>query len=186
MNMSPIETRRLILREIQPQDLEGMFLLDSDPLVHRYLLNQPVKHRDESALIIESIRAQYRSNGIARWAVIEKQSGDFVGWSGLKLEDEPMNGLTRFHDIGYRLRPAFWGKGYARESATMALRYGFEALQLPHVYAAAHIENLASNRVLEHIGMKQQGQFSDNGGEQYMYRLDKTEWERRTAEENTP
>lgn len=107
----------MILREIQPQDLEGMFLLNSDSLVHRCLLNQPVKHRDESVLIIESIRAQYRSNGIGRWAVIGKQSGDCVGWSGLKLEDEPMNRFTCFHDTGYRLRPAFRGKGYARQRA---------------------------------------------------------------------
>lgn len=62
-----------------------------------------------------------------------------------------------------------------RERATAALRYGFEELQSPRVYAAAHIENRASNRVLEHIGMKRQAQFSDNGGELHMHRLDQPE-----------
>jgi RimJ/RimL family protein N-acetyltransferase len=182
--MPLIETERLILRELQPEDREGMFLLDSDPQVHRYLMNHTLKNRSEAALVIESILAQYEANGIGRWAVIEKGSGDFVGWSGLRLEDEPMNGLTRYFDIGYRLRPTFWGKGYARESATAALRYGFEEFGLTDVYAAAQIGNVASTRVLEKIGMIRKAQFSDNWGDQYMYQLSKVDWKRHAAGEN--
>ena len=61
---SCIETERLILREIISADLEGMFELDSNPQVHRFLGNKPVKHIDESRLYIEKIRQQYTGNGI--------------------------------------------------------------------------------------------------------------------------
>src|SRR3954462_3045386 len=97
------ETERLILRELLPTDAEGMFELDSDADVHKYVGKKPVKTIDECRDVIEFIRAQYVSNGIGRWAVIEKSTNNFVGWSGLKLMKEKVNGHIDFYDIGYRL-----------------------------------------------------------------------------------
>ena len=69
-----VETQRLLLGEIVPEDVEGMFELDSDREVHRFLGNQPVSSRVESMAIINMIRQQYKDNGIGRWAVIDKLS----------------------------------------------------------------------------------------------------------------
>jgi RimJ/RimL family protein N-acetyltransferase len=74
-----VETERLILREMLPEDEKGMFELDSDPEVHRYLGNNPVKSIDQVRNIINSVRLQYKENGIGRWAVIEKASNEFIG-----------------------------------------------------------------------------------------------------------
>ena len=74
-----VETERLILRELKQVDLEGMFELDSNPEVHKYLGNKPVKTIEESQKRIESIRNQYQKHGIGRFGVIEKSSGDFMG-----------------------------------------------------------------------------------------------------------
>ena len=78
-----IETDRLILREITADDAPAMFDLDSDPEVHRYLGNHPVLHIREIETIITHIRRQYAENGIGRWAVVDKETGEFAGWSGL-------------------------------------------------------------------------------------------------------
>lgn len=150
-----IETERLILRELRLTDLEGMFELDSDPEVHRYLGNKPVKTRAESQKILESVLNQYKERGIGRWAAIEKSTGDFIGWSGIRLNTEyNMNGFTKYYDIGYRLIQRYWGKGYATESGKAALNYAFDAMQLPEVYATTEIGNQASHNALIKIGFK--------------------------------
>ncbi len=137
-----------------PSDAEGMFELDSDPLVHRYLGNSPVKSIEASQTAIENIRQQYVERGIGRWAAIEKSSGDFIGWSGLKLNTEQeFNNKIDFYDIGYRFIPRYWGKGYATESAVASLDYAFNTLNLKTVVGMAEIENLASNRILQKIGL---------------------------------
>ena len=80
-----VETLRLTLRELLPQDVDGMFDLDADPEVHRYLGNQPLQEKHQAEKVIEFVRRQYVDNGIGRWAMVDKASGDFVGWTGLKL-----------------------------------------------------------------------------------------------------
>ncbi|WP_406685121.1 GNAT family N-acetyltransferase [Seonamhaeicola sp. MEBiC1930] len=150
-----IETERLILREIRITDVDGMFELDSNPIVHKYLGNTPIKTKEESVKIIEFIIKQYKERGIGRWAAIDKVSGDFIGWSGLKLnmKGEELNGLVNFYDVGYRFIPRFWGKGYATESAMASLKYGFEILNLKTIVGAAEQQNIASNKVLKKIGL---------------------------------
>ncbi len=148
------ETPRLILREILPSDVDGMFELDSNPAVHRYLGNKPVTSKEEIIQVIQYIRQQYADYGIGRWAIIDKNSQEFMGWTGLKLVTEPTNNHQNYYDIGYRLIPKYWGKGIATESAMASLEYAFKELHLNEVYAAANIENHASNKILKRLGMQ--------------------------------
>ena len=118
-----------ILREILTSDLEAMFKMDTNPMVYKYLGIKPVTTREEIEKYIQFIREQYRDRGIGRWAAIEKTSGDFIGWSGIKFntgDEDALNGKQDFYDIGYRFIPRYWGKGYATESAKVALNYGFK------------------------------------------------------------
>jgi RimJ/RimL family protein N-acetyltransferase len=151
-----VETERLILREILPTDIEGMFELDSDPEVHKYLGNNPIKTKEEASKAISFIRQQYVERGVGRWAVIEKTTGEFIGWSGIKLnaKGEELNGKVNFYDVGYRFIPRYWGKGYATESAIAALKYGFETMKLKTIVGAADLDNIGSNKVLKKIGLK--------------------------------
>lgn len=148
-----IETERLILRELRPEDAAAMFELDSNAQVHRYLGNNPIHSLEQAEKIIALVRQQYADHGIGRWAAIEKSSGDFIGWSGLKFITSIENKRTHFYDVGYRLLPQHWGKGYATESAKTALKYGFETLQLEEIIGSAHEENKASRRALEKCGL---------------------------------
>lgn len=149
-----IETKRLLLRELRITDLEGMFALDSDPEVHKYLGNKPVKTKAESKKIIQSVITQYQERGIGRFAVIEKASGNFTGWSGIRLNTEyKMNGFTKYYDVGYRFIKQFWGKGYATESGKAAVDFAFKTLKLPEIYATTEIGNKASHHALLKIGL---------------------------------
>ena len=106
-----VETERLILRELVPEDAERMFLLDSNPEVMRYLGRNTVTKVEESSEIIEKIRKQYRENGIGRWAVVEKSSNLLIGWSGLKFLTEEIHGFKNVYELGYRFLPESWRKG---------------------------------------------------------------------------
>lgn len=171
-----IETERLILREFIPTDDEGMFELDSNPLVHQYLGNNPITTLEQAQQTIQLIRQQYVDNGIGRYAVIEKESGNFVGWSGLKFVREFENNHVNFYDVGYRLIPTYWGKGYATESAKAALQYGFEVLALNEIYGSANIENTPSRNVLQKCGLTVIEQFYWKDICCDWMKITKTEW----------
>ena len=155
-----IETERLRLRELRKSDLEGMFKLDSNPNVHKYLGNKPIKTKTEAQKILDSVLQQYTERGIGRFAVIEKASGDFIGWSGLRLNTEyNMNGFTKYYDVGYRLIERFWGKGYATESGKASVDYAFNTMKLPELYATTEISNQASHNALLKIGLQYKNDF---------------------------
>jgi len=157
------ETERLLLRELLPSDDSGMFELDSDSEVQRYLGNNPIKQIEEARNTIEFIRQQYLENGIGRWAVIEKETKSFVGWAGLKYVRETTNCHTNYYDLGYRFIKRFWGYGYATEAAKASIDFGFEQLKIKDIYAMADVSNGASRRVLEKVGLTYVETFDLNG-----------------------
>jgi [ribosomal protein S5]-alanine N-acetyltransferase len=167
-----VETERLIMREIVPDDEHGFFEMDSDSEVHRYLGNKPVKSIEEIRKAIAFIRQQYVDNGIGRWAVIEKQTGNFIGWSGLKLVKDEFNGKTDFYDLGYRFNKRYWGKGYATETAKASVQYGFETMKLRKITGMAHIDNIASQNVLQKAGLKFVNTFDYEDFQKRWYEMD--------------
>lgn len=163
------ETQRLILREIEETDEAGMYELDSDPEVHQYLGNKPVTTIEESRNAIALIRRQYEENGTGRWAVIEKSEGRFIGWAGLKLYRDEINGHSNFLEVGYRLIKKYWGKGYATEAAQTSVVYGFERLHAREIFGMADANNAASIKVLEKCGMTHTGNFMPDGTDHVWY-----------------
>ena len=81
-----IETERLILRPVTLDDTQDFFEMDSNPNVHKYLGNNPVKYLDQSKAWIEDILDQYEAYGLGRLAVVKKTTNEFLGWSGIKYE----------------------------------------------------------------------------------------------------
>ncbi len=147
------ETERFILREILQSDLDGMFELDSDPEVHKYLGNKTISDKNQIAQVINFVRQQYIDHGIGRWAIIDKRTNAFMGWTGLKFVTEVTNGHKNYYDLGYRLIRKYWGLGIATETALISLDYAFNTIKIDEVYAAASCENLASNKILQKVGM---------------------------------
>lgn len=150
------------MRELLITDVDDMFELDSNPEVHKYLGKNPINTKAQAEAAIAFIRTQYLERGIGRFATIEKSSGNFIGWSGLKLntgEIETLGTKKEFYDIGYRFMPKYWGKGYATESSIAVLDYGFQNLKLDLICGAAETGNTASNAILQKIGLQYIEQF---------------------------
>jgi len=170
-----IETSRFLLRDIEQDDVLGIFELDSDAGVHQYLGNHPIKSLEEAQEIINYIQGQYKQYGIGRWAIIEKETNEFIGWTGLKFETEVRDDMD-YYDLGYRLKKKFWGQGIASETAFLSLEYGFQNMDLPIIYAGAHIDNIGSNKILQKVGMQLLEVFEYDGMSHNWYRLKKEEW----------
>lgn len=108
---------------------------------------------EQAEPIIASLLKQYHDHGIARWVTFEKATDAFIGWTGMKFITEEENHRSHFYDVGYRLIPAFWGKGYATESARFAIDYGFRSFDMPFIVGTVNKQNLASKRALEKCGL---------------------------------
>lgn len=159
MKQPIIETDRLYMRELHPSDVDGMFELDSNAAVHQFLGNKPIKTKEEAAKVIEFVRKQYEDLGIGRWAVVLKETDEFIGWSGLKFFKETVNDKKNFYELGYRFIQKHWGKGYATETAKASVSYAFNELKQDKVYAMTELGHKASINVLEKIGFKNKGTF---------------------------
>ena len=170
-----VETDRLILREILEDDFKAFFELDSDPEVHRYLGNNPVQSIEQSIEMIKLVRQQYEKNGIGRWAIIDKKTKDFIGWTGLKYEQNLRKDIN-YYDLGYRLKRKYWGQGIATETAIESLKYGFTKLDLKEICAAAHVDHIASNNILQKVGLKFIETFEYEGDTCNWYKIEKTNW----------
>lgn len=174
-NPSPVlvETERLLLREITIDDAADLFEMDADPAVHRYIHNQPLQRIEEQYTMIDTIQQQYKDFGIARWAVVDKLSGECLGWAGLKYYTEPLNGHQHFYELGYRFKQKHWGKGYATEAARAAIQYGFNERAAPCLYAITDIDNQGSRNVLSKLGFRLTEIFEEDGRPLTWYTLER-------------
>ena len=158
-----LKTERLLLRPFVASDNEAMFRMDSNPSVHQYLGNKPLTTIEQCDQYIAAIQKQYQDNGIGRFVVEIIETGEIIGWAGLKFIVDPENNHVNFYDIGYRFAEDYWGKGYGFEAAKAWLEYAFNEMKVATVYAVAHSENKGSNRILQKIGMQQNGQYLNDG-----------------------
>ncbi|MDG1433921.1 MAG: GNAT family N-acetyltransferase [Saprospiraceae bacterium] len=171
-----IQTDRLILREWRMEDAFGILKLNSNPDVIKYLHLEPMKTEEEALDNIKWVTDQYSKNKIGRWIMLKKSTNEFMGWTGLKLEDMEMNGNKYFYDVGYRILPKFWGKGYATESVIASVKYGFEEMKLNKINAAAHCKNIASCRVLQKVGFEELETFKIFNFQAYWFEYTKGEY----------
>ncbi|MFI5274680.1 MAG: GNAT family N-acetyltransferase [Ktedonobacterales bacterium] len=147
-----LETERLVLRQFTTNDADLLFDLDSDPAVMRFLTGGTPTSREviQQHILPAFLRSYERLPGFGIWAAIEKASGDFLGWFGFRPPDGEGPDTV---ELGYRLRQATWGQGYATEGARALIRKGFTELGVRRVLATTYQDNRASRRVMEKAGM---------------------------------
>lgn len=145
-----METPRLYLRQFSSSnsDAELILELNSDKEVLQYIHEPMLEDLQHSKEILENIILPQYQHNLGRWAVHLKENDEFIGWCGLKYVKEKEE-----IDLGYRFKKIFWGQGYATEAARNSLDFGFRQLQLKIITGRAHIENIASWKILEKIGM---------------------------------
>ncbi len=139
-----LESEHLSLRYITDDDLENLYHLHSNPDVMRYI-RPPATSHEEIIGQINKIISYYTENpGLGVFAANEKASGEFIGWFCLKHLDR-----SDEIEVGYRLLPEFWGRGYATEMTKVLVAYGFNHLGLDKITGITHPGNSASQKVLE-------------------------------------
>jgi [ribosomal protein S5]-alanine N-acetyltransferase len=177
----PIVTPRLWLRPLVADDAAALFAMDSDPKVHTFLGNAPVKDIAQIHEAIAMIQAQYAAFGTGRWAVVLQETGECIGWAGLKYVHAPAHGRSKYYDLGYRLHRDHWGRGYATEAAEAILQVGFGQMGLTQIHALVDVANLGSRRVLAKLGFVELESMEDDGVPHLFLGLDAAHWQNRSA-----
>lgn len=150
--MHIIETPRLRLRPFQPDDLDAYHRqIYSDPDVTRYLPGGKPRSRIATADVIAYFILLEQQDGYSFAAALDRSTGELIGHCGLHRFN---NGDV---EIGYSFAVSRWGQGLATEAGRAVLRYGFETLRLDRIIALAMPPNLASQRVMQKLGMRHEG-----------------------------
>jgi RimJ/RimL family protein N-acetyltransferase len=174
-----LETPRLRLRPPLELDRDEFVSLGADPEVMRYIRGGATYTPDETARWLAGILSDGISDppGLPGWLVATtRQGGDWVGLAVLERMDprhEEAIGEGPLVEVGYRLAWAHWGRGYATEAATALMRYGLLTLELPAVAAIADARNVASNRVIEKVGLVHRKTYSMDGRTILYHRLNR-------------
>ncbi|NQU67905.1 MAG: GNAT family N-acetyltransferase [Candidatus Marinimicrobia bacterium] len=141
------QTERLFARPLKKSDIDAMHTLHRNSNVMKYI-HKPEETMEETLATYKRVMDYHERNPqFGLWSVLLKD-GAYMGWIILKHLDN-----TADVEIGYRFLPEFWGKGYATEIGYVVRNYGFQELELPTIVGVTLPENIASQRVLEKIGL---------------------------------
>lgn len=163
-----LETERLALRRLLPEDLDALYALYRDPEIRHYF--------PEGVLSLEATQEEleYFLNGhpkypeLGLWATIRKGTGAFIGRCGLL----PWTLEGRYEvEVAFLLDKAYWGRGLATEAAGAIAAYAFETLGLERLVCLIDEENIASQRVAERIGMSFERAMEDELGPFWLYAM---------------
>lgn len=151
-----INTPRLLLRHWQECDKLPFAKLNADPDVMRHF--PKALSLDESNAMIDKICVLMDKQGVGFWAVEYKGTGDCIGFIGLyRPQDLPFSPCV---EIGWRLDKAYWGQGLAVEGAAACLDFVFGRLGLDEVVSFTALSNHNSQRVMQKLGMRFDGEFN--------------------------
>src|SRR5215510_2448484 len=153
------ETERLIVRRMEFEDLDAFAELCADPVAMQYMGDGETLEREMVERWIAVCQTKYEQRGYGTSAVIEKESGKFIGFCGVVRAPD-----KDFDDIVYAFSRDTWGKGYATEAAAATLNYVFGISELSEIYATIHAKNEASIKMMAKLKMDyQKTEIEDDG-----------------------
>ncbi|MEV7026795.1 GNAT family N-acetyltransferase [Kitasatospora sp. NPDC093558] len=179
-----LTTERLVLRRFTAADVDHLVELDGDPEVMRCLSGgRPTPREVVEGELIPLYFAHYERYGdLSWWAAEERTGGAFLGWFEFRPTED---GERAEVELGYRLRRAAWGRGYATEGARALIRRGFTGLGVERVVAYTMAVNAGSRRVMEKSGLSYVRTFHEDypeaipGSEhgEVEYALERSDWQ---------
>ena len=177
------ETARLRLRQWREADRAPFAALNADSAVMEYF--PALLSREASDKSLDASQAKLSEQGWGLWAVERRDSGAFIGFTGLSVPVRPLP-FTPCVEIGWRLARAHWGCGFASEAARAALRAGFTRAGLNEIVSFTTLLNLRSRTVMERIGMQNANEDFDYPSlpeghplrRHCLYRLTKADWQK--------
>ena len=150
----------VVLREVEAGDAPAAFRWGSDPEFFRFLPFEPVRTIAEEQEFIDGVIrvARCAPRRDYHLAITLPESGDMVGLVDLRITSR----RHRSAELGFGLHHEARGRGLATEAARLIIDFGFQALGLHRVSAGHHPDNVASQRVVERLGMKYEGRLREN------------------------
>jgi RimJ/RimL family protein N-acetyltransferase len=177
-----IATPRLVLRDFREDDWVAVHEYASDLDVVRYMPWGPNGEKETKAFVERALAEQAETPRTKfELAVTVAETGKLIGGCGIRVASRN----DRSADMGYCLRRDAWGQGYATEAAAAVLAFGFEVLNSHRVFATCDTENLASERVLEKLGMRREAHLREDTRirgrwrDSYLYAVLEQEWRAR-------
>jgi RimJ/RimL family protein N-acetyltransferase len=151
-----LETNRLGFRNWKEEDRIPFYEMNSNPEVMKYF--SKILNVNESNELYDKIVNKLELNPYGFWAVEKKEDSQFIGFIGLS-DVSFVSSFTPCVEIGCRILPFYWGRGFATEGATACLQYSFEILNLEKVFSFTSLQNQKSESVMKKIGMHKLGEF---------------------------
>jgi RimJ/RimL family protein N-acetyltransferase len=164
-----LETSRLLLRLMQPDDVAALFFIFADPKVMAAFRMPPFDRAQMTQWVQRNLNHQ-AAHGYGLFSVLLKANGLLIGDCGLELME--VEG-THVAELGYDFRSEYWNQGYATEAAQAVRGYALHQLQLPGLSSLIRVGNIPSRRVAEKIGMRCAGEIRRDGHQYWQYRLDR-------------
>lgn len=150
--MTPIRTKRLILRNWEECDRDLFHRINSDDRVMEFFDFR--RDRAAADAVMDRMREEISRDGYGWTAAELAATGECIGFIGLHPVEVPGLAPSGAFEIGWRLAPEYWGKGYASEGAEALLHFGFERLNLGEIISFAVWSNIRSTAVMERLGMR--------------------------------
>jgi [ribosomal protein S5]-alanine N-acetyltransferase len=143
-----LETERLILREVEPGDLDSLYMILSDPIAMKWY--PQIYTREEATGWISRIQQNYQQYGYCFYAVVPKATGEFAGMCGLLRQ---IVADVEETEVGYMFQRRHWNRGYATEAAIACRNYGFEHFGRTRIISMINPGNIPSQCVARKNGM---------------------------------
>lgn len=180
MSFFPIETDRVILRAVVPEDAKAIAAYQGREDVAQYVSWQPRTRQRVEELISRwiAMNGEGEASEGVQYVVVDRASGEIVGDCMLMYGDRE----ARQGEIGYLIDPRFHGRGFATEAARAMLGVGFEVAGMHRISARCDGRNTASWRVMEKLGMRREAHFRDHAiikgewGDEMVYAICEDEW----------
>jgi RimJ/RimL family protein N-acetyltransferase len=147
-----LTTPRLVLRPFSEQDLERLVALHAEPSFWWYPLRGAMSAEDTAGFLTRMLE-RYESDGFGLEALVERESGVMIGWAGLAVPHFLPEILPAV-EAGWRLSGPWRGQGLATEAGEAAVEFGFTDGGLERIVSIYEPENVASGRVMEHLGFE--------------------------------
>lgn len=173
-----LTTERLLLRRIQPADVEAIYATLSDRDAMRFTGHPPIRTLDDARARMTQLDARYVRREAVYWGVTLQGEDRVIGSCSLHHFDE---GYHRA-ETGYELNRAYWGQGIMPEAISSILSYGFTELGLHRIEAIIDDRNEQSKRLLLKLGFTYEGNLRqrylnrDCFEDEHYYGLLKDEW----------
>jgi RimJ/RimL family protein N-acetyltransferase len=163
-----IETERLILREYTYDDFNELYKILSDPITMKHY-PKPYDEKGTKRWIGWSLE-NYQKYGFGLWAIILKETNQFIGDCGITIQNINNKLLP---EVGYHINKNFWRCGYAKEAGKAVIDWGFKNTNYDALYSYMNAENVASYSTAASIGMIKVDEYYDEDEHLYVYKINK-------------